>query len=117
MKKLKALYKKNFLVLAGYMFVNIAVAQTSSNDLQQQFVSYQTNNYNEKIFVHTDKTFYLAGESIWFKLYCVDENFHRPSDISKVAYVEIVNAENKPVLQAKISLDEGSGNGSFIIPS
>jgi hypothetical protein len=117
MKKLKALYKKFHLVLAGYMFVNIAVAQTSSNNLQQQFVSYQTGNYNEKIFAHTDKTFYLAGESIWFKLYCVDENFHRPSDVSKVAYVEIVNAENKPVLQAKISLDEGSGNGSFIIPS
>jgi hypothetical protein len=117
MKKLKALYKKIILALAGYMFANIAVGQTSSNDLQQQFVSYQTNNYNEKIFVHTDKTFYMAGESIWFKLYCVDENFHTPSDISKIAYVEIVNAENKPVLQAKISLDEGNGNGSFIIPS
>jgi hypothetical protein len=117
MKKLKALHRKIFLVLAGYMFVNIAVAQTSSNDLQQQFVSYQTNNYNEKIFVHTDKTFYIAGESIWFKLYCVDETFHKPSDISKVAYVEIISAENKAVLQEKISLDEGSGNGSFIIPS
>ncbi len=116
-KSLKQPYKKLILALAYCVIAAIAVAQTSLNDLQQQFTPYQINNYNEKIFAHTDKTFYVAGESIWFKLYCVDENFHKPSDVSKVAYVEIINAANKPVLQAKISLDEGSGNGSFIIPS
>jgi hypothetical protein len=116
-KKLKQIHKKLLLVLAGYIISNIVVAQTSVNDLKQEFTSYQVNNYNEKVFVHTDKTFYLAGESIWFKLYCVDENFHKPSGISKVAYIEIINAENKPILQAKISLNEGAGNGSFIIPS
>jgi hypothetical protein len=116
MKK-KFRHTEPLLVLMSCIIVNIAVAQTTANDLQQQFTSYQINNYNEKVFVHTDKTFYLAGENIWFKLYCVDENFHKPSDVSKVAYVEIINAANKPVLQAKISLDNGSGNGSFIIPS
>ncbi len=116
-KSLKQVHKKLILALAYSVMTAIAVAQTSPTDLQQQFTSYQVNNYNEKIFVHTDKAFYLAGESMWFKLYCVDENFHKLSDISKVAYVEIINAENKAVLQAKISLDEGSGNGSFIIPS
>ena len=99
------------------MVANIAVAQALVSDIQQQFTAYQINNYNEEIFVHTDKTFYLAGESMWFKLYCVDGNFHKPSGISKIAYVEIINADNKPILQAKISLDEGIGNGSFIIPS
>ncbi|MBV9963909.1 MAG: hypothetical protein JO072_16820 [Parafilimonas sp.] len=117
MGKLNALHKKLLLVLAGYMIANIAIGQTLVNGLQQQFTFYQINNYNEKVFVHTDKTFYLAGESIWFKLYCVDENFHKPSDISRVAYVEIISAEKKAVLQAKISLNEGSGNGSLIIPS
>ncbi len=67
--------------------------------------------------MHTDKTFYVTGESIWFKAYCVDENFHKPSAISKIAYVEIFNKENKAVLQAKIAMKDGSGNGSFIIPS
>jgi len=114
---LKQVYKKLILALVSSVIAGVVIAQTSYNDVQQQFVSYQTNNYNEKIFVHTDKTFYIAGESIWFKVYCVDENFHKPSGISKIAYVEIIGSENKPILQAKISLDSGSGDGSFIIPS
>ncbi len=115
-KSLNYTYKLIF-VLSYCLIVTTAFAQTSNSDLQQQFTAYQVNNYNEKIFVHTDKTFYIAGESIWFKIYCVDENFHKPSTISKIAYVEILSHENKPVLQAKIVLNEGSGNGSFIVPS
>jgi hypothetical protein len=37
--------------------------------------------------------------------------------MSKVAYVEIINAENKPVLQGKIELKNGFGNGSFQLPA
>ncbi|HEY1871286.1 MAG TPA: hypothetical protein VGG71_09520, partial [Chitinophagaceae bacterium] len=83
-KNLKEINKKVVLVFLYCIIACFSIAQTSSDDLQQQFIAYQTKNYNEKIFVHTDKAFYLAGESIWFKLYCVDENFHKPSDISKV---------------------------------
>ncbi len=88
-----------------------------ADDLRDKFVQYQLHALQEKLFVHTDKTFYLAGEIIWFKIYCVDESFHKPSTLSKVAYVEIINEEQKPVMQAKIALQEGPGDGSFIIPS
>jgi hypothetical protein len=117
-KNLKRINKNYFLVLAFFVFAFTAAAQNfPDNRIQKSFISYQINNYNEKIFVHTDKTFYIAGESIWFKVYCVDENFHKPSGISKIAYVEIISDDNKSILQAKIALDSGSGNGSFIIPS
>jgi hypothetical protein len=70
----------------------------------------------EKIFVHTDKDFYLAGEILWLKLYIVDAAFHRPLDLSKLAYVEILSPEQRPVLQARIPLTDGLGNGSFHLP-
>ena len=76
----------------------------------------QSPPVQEKIFAHTDKDFYLAGEILWLKLYVVDAGFHRPLDLSKVAYVEILSGEQRPVLQAKISLMNGSGNGSFQLP-
>src|SRR4051812_32538421 len=98
-KKIK--YK---LVLALSFCISMQTA-FAQDDLQKKFTSYQANNYNEKIFVHTDKTFYLTGESIWFKIYCVDECFHKLSSVSKIAYVEIISRENKPVLQAKIAMD------------
>ena len=70
----------------------------------------------EKIFVHTDKEFYLAGEILWFKLYVVDAASHRQIDLSKIAYVEVISNDQHPALQAKIALDDGLGNGSFQLP-
>lgn len=70
----------------------------------------------EQVYVHTDKEFYLAGEIIWFKLYVVDAASHRPVDLSKIAYVEVISGDQHPALQAKIALDQGLGNGSFQLP-
>lgn len=72
---------------------------------------------HEKIYVHTDKNFYLAGEIVWFKVYYVDGDLHRPLELSKVAYVEVLDKSNKAVMQAKIHLEKGTGNGSFYLPS
>jgi hypothetical protein len=93
------------------------IAQTVVTDeLVQQFDKYRKAGLQEKIYVHTDKNFYVAGEIIWLKLYNVDAAFNKPIDISKVAYTEILDSKNKPVLQAKIALEKGSGNGSLFIP-
>lgn len=72
---------------------------------------------NEKIFVHTDRNYYQAGETIWFSIYCVDGNKFTPIDISKIAYVEVLDSVNKSVLQGKILLEKGGGKGSFTIPA
>jgi len=70
----------------------------------------------EKVFVHTDKDTYLAGEILWMKLYVVDGATRRPGTLSRSAFVEILSDEQKPVLQARIALDSGTGNGSFQLP-
>jgi hypothetical protein len=86
------------------------------DNLQQQYQNYQSNNLQEKLFVHTDKTFYLAGETVWFKVYAFDASFHKPLTISGVAYIEILNKDLKPVVQSKVAMSQGNGNGSFILP-
>jgi len=84
--------------------------------LQQQFVQYQASALQEKLFVHTDKTSYLAGETIWFKIYALDANWHKPFTEGNISYIEILNKEGKPVIQGKVLLTEGLGNGSLPIP-
>jgi hypothetical protein len=86
------------------------------NNIKASFKNYNQKTLQEKIFAHTDKSFYTAGEILWFKIYTVDASFHKPLDLSKIAYIEILNKDLKPVLQAKISLKEGIGNGSFLLP-
>ena len=84
--------------------------------LASQLNTYSQQNFQEKIFAHTDRTFYVCGEIIWFKLYNVDAFLNKPLTISKVAYVELLSDDQKPVLQAKIEMNEGTGKGSFSLP-
>ncbi|MBD0332639.1 MAG: hypothetical protein ICV66_08285 [Chitinophagaceae bacterium] len=85
-------------------------------NLAKQFTNYHQQVLQEKLYVHTDRTFYLAGEIIWFKLYLVDAVLHKPLGLSKVAYVEVISTDNKPLLQAKVEMKNGFGDGSFMIP-
>src|SRR5687768_4358734 len=96
----------------------VAHSQESPLDtLVKKFRAHRENTYQEKIYAHTDRSFYLTGETLWFKLYIVDGSFHRFSDISKVAYVEILDKSGLAVLQAKVELEKGLGDGSLFIPA
>ncbi len=85
--------------------------------LQRDFDAYRSSALQEKIYLHTDKNFYLAGEICWFKIYYVDAFFHQSLDISKVVYVELLDRADKPVWQAKIPIEKGDGNGSMQLPA
>lgn len=108
-----------FLLFACLVCIcNSASAQEKIvHDIKDQLDQYRQKTLQEKLFVHTDRNFYLAGEIIWFKLYAVDASYHKPLNLSKVAYVELLDTDNKPLLQAKIAMKDGSGNGSFYLPA
>ncbi|UYQ95046.1 hypothetical protein MKQ68_08055 [Chitinophaga horti] len=84
--------------------------------LQSSLDEYRRKVFQEKIYVHTDKEFYLAGEIMWFKVYNVDASWHRLADISKVAYVDVLDPQGRPVMQAKVELKDGIGSGSVYVP-
>jgi len=94
-----------------------AGAQDFSESIKKQFDAYCKKALQEKLYVHLDKTFYLAGEILWFKVYYVEGSSNKPFDMSKVAYVELLDKDNKPAMQAKVALENGYGNGSLYIPS
>ncbi|QHT65543.1 hypothetical protein GXP67_02105 [Rhodocytophaga rosea] len=89
---------------------------TPQDSIPAYFTEYTRKAWQEKIFVHTDKAFYVAGETVWFKLYHQHASTHEPMLLTKAAYVEIMNDQQQAVLQAKIPLKDGTGNGSFILP-
>jgi hypothetical protein len=109
--------KRTALLIALTFFIELQLfAQNNLKTITAAFTNYKKAALQEKIYVHTDKNFYLTGEIIWFKLYNTDAIFNRPLDISSVAYVEIMDTLNKPVQQAKIGLNKGEGDGSFYLP-
>ena len=90
-------------------------AQTDFSIIKNQFDNYRQTVPQEKIYANTDKTVYLAGEILWFKIYNVDASLHQFLNISKVVYVDVLDKDHKPVMQTKVSLNEGLGNGSLYL--
>ncbi len=56
-----------------------------------KFGRYSRNALQEKLYVHTDRSAYLTGETLWFKTYYVDGHQHTPFTLSKVAYLEVLD--------------------------
>lgn len=111
---------RHFIIYFVSLFLFTSLQLQAQNDvtrtIQAGFTQYSNTALQEKIYVHTDKNFYIAGELLWFKIYCVEGYSHQPVTISKVAYVDILDATNKPVLQVKIDMQKGEGNGSLFLP-
>lgn len=105
------------MILSLLLFYKMQTnAQDEFAGIPELFKQYFSQTAHEKLYVHSDKNFYLAGELLWFKVYNVDGATYQPVDLSKIAYIEILDKENKPVMQAKIALRKGKGNGSFYLP-
>ena len=66
----------------------------------------------EQAFLHTDRNFYLAGEIVWLKMYCVISD---TTNKSAIGYVDLYNAGGQPIQQIKLLLDTVS-NGYIQLP-
>ncbi len=72
--------------------------------------------YQEKIFVHPDRNFYLSGEKIWFTVYCIEAISRTPSAVSQVASVEVFDPDGQAMIRQKVKLVNGVGSGALQIP-
>ncbi len=115
---MQGLLRYLFLLLICCVVPATVWGQTSAADsVVHKFDSYRKHVLQEKLYVHIDRSFYITGEIAWLKVYVTDASFHKPLDVSKVAYVELLDKNNRAVLQAKIGLTNGTGSGSFFLPA
>lgn len=103
------------LLIIGWSFS--VQAQHPLDTLLKKFDSYRVYNLQEKIFIHTNHDFFLTGETLWFKIYCTEGALHYPLNQSSVGYVELLDKDNTPVIQTKVSLENGEGNGACFLPA
>jgi hypothetical protein len=85
-------------------------------DLSKKFLNYTESVPREEIYIHSDRNNYVSGEDLWFNIYLIDRQSLKPSGLSKIAYFELLNSENRPVVQKKILLEAGFGPGQIVLP-
>jgi len=109
---------RGLLLLGLWLAAGTAAGQADSlGGIAGKFVRYEQRGPQEKLFLHLDRPLYLSGETMWFKVYALDGTAAKPLALSGVAYVEVLNAAHRPVLQGKIALANATGQGSFLLPA
>jgi len=108
---------KVFLGVLVFLLLQIRQENLAQSDTLKSITNslkiYNENHFQEKIFVHIDRGVYMTGETLWFKLYLVNAKNLKPADLSKVAYVEILDEKHRPVCQKKVSIKGGEGAGGI----
>ena len=72
-------------------------------------------NPQEKVYLHFDNTGYYLGETMWFAAYVVTAPQLRPTEMSKVLYVELLTPEGRIVETKKLKIKEGRCHGEFVL--
>ena len=79
----------------------------------EDYLAYYTP---EKVYVHHDKPYYSAGDTIWFSTYLTHGISHMATAPSKLVYVELVNGEGEVLSRRDIFIAEGTGSGDIALP-
>lgn len=58
-------------------------------DIEQRILDYYQKVPQELIYIHTDRPYYVPGDTIWFRAHLVDAVTHTPISRSKYVYVEL----------------------------
>lgn len=69
----------------------------------------------EKVYVHMDNTCYFLGDTIWYKAYTRQTNNGKPSTVSRLLYVELLNQDGYLVERQIVDVKDGEGCGQFVL--
>lgn len=92
------------------------ITAVNPHDSIPQYFTRQTMLFpQEKIYVQTDKSSYIAGEQIWFRGYLVDAKTHQMKAQSNFIYAELIDPWDKLISRTKIMNNCGVYNGNIIL--
>ena len=99
-----------------YIFTPLffASGMTVYSQVDQKLRSYNQDARPEKVFVHTDRSAYLPGDTVWFKAYVTQDNL--PTGLSKNLFLDFFNDKGKSVGRILSPIVMGGAAGQFVIP-
>lgn len=110
---------KPFLKIFYLSILLLCCNNAASQTIQEKIVNYYTQIPQEKIFLHTDKSNYIAGDSVWFRGYLMNAVTNRQSLLSYYMYVDLIDAANGKNLSHSMILCDSVGifDNAIALPS
>lgn len=104
------MYRVSFLFFLIGLFLSVQgqdikeAINIINNNIKEQLRLYP----QEKIYLQNDRSSYICGETIWFRIYLLDALTHAPTHTSRYIYVELINEQSTVVSRVKIKPDENN---------
>ena len=109
------IYRFKFLFFLSYIIGALSL-QAQYELKTDDDLNWYNNIAQEKIYVHHNSNVLLVGETLYYKLYCLNARTERLTKNSKIAYVELIG-ESGTVFKHKLKLNNGTSFSGFFIPT
>jgi len=101
----------------GIIFLLLLISNQITGQQTRVKKAYYLKALKEQVFVHYNTSLLLSGEDLYYKVYCIRERSKKLSNLSKVAYVSLIDSNSKKIITQKIRLKNGVGSGVYHVPS
>jgi TonB-dependent SusC/RagA subfamily outer membrane receptor len=113
---------KNMLASIACILLSISYAfaqtekPTTLKEQAERLKTFFDEHEIEKVYLHFDKPYYAAGDTIYFKAYVVAGEKNILSPLSGVLYADLITSQNKIINAIKLQIIDGLAWGDFALP-
>lgn len=104
----------NKLILVPLTLLLFSISASAQKKIDSALNTLTSQPPAEKVYIHYDKNYYVAGETAWFKAYLYNNN--APSDLSYNFYLQLLNSKGEIIINQKYPVKGATVSGSINIP-
>lgn len=105
------------LLLSGFQLTAFCQADDAAlKNITAKLQNYTSTHLLEKAYLHFDRPYYNAGDTIYFKTYVTLGEQHELSKLSGVLDVDLISPANEIQRSIKLQLNNGLAWGDFALP-
>ncbi|NOT90830.1 MG2 domain-containing protein [Ferruginibacter sp.] len=98
------------ICLLSAFLISLINIYGQQNDFKVKLDKWRNDYPQEKVFLQTDKTYYLAKENIWMKAWC--STIAGPTFLSRIIYIDLVDDKGNVVQKNMYQLDSLSSTSA-----
>ena len=103
---------KKLIIIQGLLLA--VVFHTAAQKIESALNVLNTQHPPEKIYIHYDKEYYVAGETIWFKAYLYSNN--KPGGMSTNLYLQFADSKGQVIINKMFPVSGAVAKGNIHIP-
>ncbi|WP_439557289.1 TonB-dependent receptor, partial [Dyadobacter sp.] len=114
------MHKSHIRILAAALFLFIVAFRWADEDftktISEKLLRYRQAFPVEKAYLHTDKPYYMTGDTLWYNAFLVEGALHSPDSASNLLYVDLIDQRSgKNFALRRTYLTGGVGNGEIVL--